>query len=149
MTILVVEDEHRIAAFVRKGLEARGYDAETVGTQPLRFFVTEYVREAAFALLEDELPYAVAAEVEEFWLDAVGRSASTRYIGRVAIAIVIADAHTGQRLVGRRYVGIRRRTADADATEAWREVMDTALARTIHDLATDPDIALSLGRPPL
>jgi GTP-binding protein Era len=42
------------------------YDPETVGTQPLRFFVTEYVREAAFALLEDELPYAVAAEVEEF-----------------------------------------------------------------------------------
>ena len=32
MTILVVEDETRIAAFVRKGLEARGYDAETVGT---------------------------------------------------------------------------------------------------------------------
>jgi DNA-binding response OmpR family regulator len=32
MTILVVEDEHRIAAFVRKGLEARGYDAETVST---------------------------------------------------------------------------------------------------------------------
>ena len=92
---------------------------------------------------------AIAADVEEFWLDAVGRSATTRYIGRVAIAIVIADAHTGERLVGRRYVGIRRRTADADATEAWREVMDTALARTIHDLATDPDIALGLGRPPL
>jgi DNA-binding response OmpR family regulator len=32
MTILVVEDELRIAAFVRKGLEARGYDAETVST---------------------------------------------------------------------------------------------------------------------
>lgn len=32
MTILVVEDETRIAAFVRKGLEARGYSAETVGT---------------------------------------------------------------------------------------------------------------------
>jgi DNA-binding response OmpR family regulator len=32
MTILVVEDEHRIAAFVRKGLEARGYNAETVST---------------------------------------------------------------------------------------------------------------------
>lgn len=32
MTILVVEDETRIAAFVRKGLEARGYEAETVGS---------------------------------------------------------------------------------------------------------------------
>lgn len=42
------------------------YDPDDLGTQPVRFFVTEYVREAAFALLEDELPYAVAAEVEEF-----------------------------------------------------------------------------------
>ena len=34
--------------------------ADDIGTQPLRFFVTEFVREAAFALLEDELPYAAA-----------------------------------------------------------------------------------------
>jgi len=42
------------------------YDPEDVGTQPLRFFVTEYLREAAFGVLEDELPYALVAEVEEF-----------------------------------------------------------------------------------
>jgi GTP-binding protein Era len=42
------------------------YDPEDVGTQSLRFFATEYVREAAFAHLEDEVPYGVAAEVEEF-----------------------------------------------------------------------------------
>ena len=42
------------------------YDADEIGTQPLRFFVTEYLREAAFSLLEDELPYAFAADVEEF-----------------------------------------------------------------------------------
>lgn len=42
------------------------YDAEEIGTQPLRLFATEYVREAAFELLSDELPYALAAEVEEF-----------------------------------------------------------------------------------
>ncbi|HSC59093.1 MAG TPA: GTPase Era [Gemmatimonadales bacterium] len=39
---------------------------DEVGTQPVRFFVTEYLREAAFTLLEEELPYAVTAEVEEF-----------------------------------------------------------------------------------
>ena len=39
---------------------------DELGTQPLRFFAAEYVREAAFELLEDELPYAVAVEVEEF-----------------------------------------------------------------------------------
>jgi GTP-binding protein Era len=42
------------------------YDAEDVGTQPLRFFVVEYLREAAFDLLDDELPYSFTAEVEEF-----------------------------------------------------------------------------------
>ena len=42
------------------------FDAEDIGTQPLRFFVVEYLREAAFSLLGDELPYAFAAEVEEF-----------------------------------------------------------------------------------
>ena len=42
------------------------YDPEDVGTQPLRFFVVEYLREAAFEQLEDELPYSFTAEVEEF-----------------------------------------------------------------------------------
>lgn len=42
------------------------FDPDDVGTQPLRFFATEFIREAAFDLLEDEVPYAIAAEVEEF-----------------------------------------------------------------------------------
>jgi GTP-binding protein Era len=42
------------------------YDSDDVGTQPLRFFVVEYLREAAFQVLGDELPYAFTAEVEEF-----------------------------------------------------------------------------------
>ncbi len=42
------------------------FDRDDVGTQPLRFFVVEFLREAAFEFLEDELPYAFTAEVEEF-----------------------------------------------------------------------------------
>jgi GTP-binding protein Era len=42
------------------------HDPDDVGTQPLRFFVVEYLREAAFELLADELPYSFTAEVEEF-----------------------------------------------------------------------------------
>lgn len=42
------------------------YDAEDVSTQPVRFFAEEYVREAAFEVLRQELPYCVAARVEEF-----------------------------------------------------------------------------------
>jgi GTP-binding protein Era len=42
------------------------FDTEDVSTQTLRFFVVEYLREAAFQYLGDELPYAFTAEVEEF-----------------------------------------------------------------------------------
>jgi GTPase len=42
------------------------FDPEDVGTQPVRFFVVEYLREAVFDLLGDELPYSFTAEVEEF-----------------------------------------------------------------------------------
>jgi GTPase len=45
---------------------AHQFDPDDVGTQPVRFFVVEYLREAAFAHLEDELPYAFNAEVEEY-----------------------------------------------------------------------------------
>jgi uncharacterized lipoprotein YajG len=90
----------------------------------------------------------VAADVEEFSLAAVGRSGDTQYLGRVAIAVAIADGRTGDRLLTRRYVGITRRTAGADSKETWREVMDTALVRAIHDFATDPDLASTVGRIP-
>jgi GTP-binding protein Era len=42
------------------------YHPEDAGTQPLRFLVAEFVREAGFAALEQELPYAMAVEIEEF-----------------------------------------------------------------------------------
>jgi GTP-binding protein Era len=42
------------------------YPADELATQPVRFFAAEYVREAAFAVLEEELPYSVACEIDEF-----------------------------------------------------------------------------------
>ncbi len=42
------------------------YPDDNLGTQPLRFFAVEYLREAAFEHLHDELPYALTAEIEEF-----------------------------------------------------------------------------------
>ncbi|MGE0443527.1 MAG: GTPase Era [Gemmatimonadales bacterium] len=42
------------------------YPADDLGTQPTRFFVEEYLREAAFEHLEEEVPYSFTAIVEEF-----------------------------------------------------------------------------------
>jgi len=42
------------------------YPADELATQPVRFFAAEYVREAAFALLHEELPYSLACEIDEF-----------------------------------------------------------------------------------
>jgi GTP-binding protein Era len=42
------------------------YDAEELATQPLRFFAAEFIREAAFEQLHEELPYSIAAEIDEF-----------------------------------------------------------------------------------
>ena len=57
-----------LLATLRAGL-AEGpfhYDPDELATQPLRFFAAEFIREAAFELLHEELPYSVAAEIDEF-----------------------------------------------------------------------------------
>lgn len=47
------------------------YDAEDVSTQSLRFFAEELIRETALEQLDDEVPYSVACEIEEFREDRV------------------------------------------------------------------------------
>jgi GTP-binding protein Era len=42
------------------------HDPESISTQPLRFFAAEFVREAAFEQLRDELPYSVTVEIDEY-----------------------------------------------------------------------------------
>jgi GTP-binding protein Era len=42
------------------------YDPDEMATQPSRFFAAEFVREAAFEVLHEELPYSVAVEIDEF-----------------------------------------------------------------------------------
>src|SRR6058998_642789 len=72
-------DEVVVSALAKEGLEnlldalcgglPEGpfhYDPDEMATQPLRFFAAEFVREAAFELLHEELPYSVACEIDEF-----------------------------------------------------------------------------------
>jgi GTP-binding protein Era len=42
------------------------YPDDEISTQTLRFFVGELIRETALEQLEDEVPYSVACEIEEF-----------------------------------------------------------------------------------
>lgn len=42
------------------------YDADDVSTQTLRFFAAELVRECALEQLDEEVPYSIACEIEEF-----------------------------------------------------------------------------------
>lgn len=68
-----------VSATTREGLDAfldtvRGrlpdspfhYDPDELATQPMRFFAAEFIREAAFEQLHEELPYSVACEIDEF-----------------------------------------------------------------------------------
>jgi len=57
------------------------YDPDDVGTQPLRFFAAEFIREAVFAELRQELPYAVAVEIDAF------REAETAVYIRATLAV--------------------------------------------------------------
>jgi hypothetical protein len=96
------------------------------------------------SVVTDAADIVLAVEVEEFWIDSASRQGTTQYVGRVALALLVVDAHTGDRRLTRRYVGINRRLAEADAVEVWREVMDAALARTMRDVATDPELVAAL-----
>ena len=42
------------------------YPADEIGTQSMRFFASELIRETALEQLDEEVPYSVACQVEEF-----------------------------------------------------------------------------------
>lgn len=42
------------------------YPDDELSTQPMRFFATEAIREAAFEVLHEEVPYGVMADIEEY-----------------------------------------------------------------------------------
>jgi len=114
--------------------------------------VTEIVREAltlelganGLAVAADHPDVVLATDVEEFRLDVIAGRSGGQYVGKVALALRVSHGATGQRLFDRRYVGVTRRQTDADPMSAAREAMDTALARAMRDLATDPELARAI-----
>jgi hypothetical protein len=136
-------------------------DTARIGVKPTRREnvitarpVTEILREALIielaknghAVVGDRPDVVLAPQVDEFWLDAVDGYTKTQYVGRVAIALTLSDARTGAALVTRRYVGIRRGEGEPKSEDTWRDVMNVALLRAMHDVATDLELISALGR---
>ena len=104
------------------------------------------IRKNGHAVVSDKTDVVLAAAVEEFRLDVVAGYSSTQYVGRVVLAVTLGDKRGGDPLLSRRYVGISRRQIDKASDNDWRDVMDVALSRAMHDLATDPELAAVLTR---
>jgi uncharacterized lipoprotein YajG len=139
----------------------RRLDTSRIGSLPndgrgivTRRPVSDIVRDAlavevsrnGHAVLPDAQDVVLAAEVEEFWLDVVVGRSHAQYVGKVVLALSVVDGRNGDTLFTRHYAGTKRREADADAKDVAREVMDAALARTLHDFATDPKAVAAFGR---
>jgi GTP-binding protein Era len=97
------------------------YHPDDLSTQPQRFFVTEFVREAAFEHLGQELPYSLAAEVEEF------REGSDPLYIRVTIYV---ERETQKRMV----IGKNGRTIKALGGDARRKIEELFGQRVYLDL---------------
>jgi len=94
------------------------YDAGDVGTQPLRFFAAEFIREAAYGILEQELPYALAVVIEEF------RENATPVYIRATLAV---ERESQKPIV----LGKGGRTIKAIGTAA-RKRLESFLDRRVH-----------------
>jgi hypothetical protein len=139
----------------------RRADTTRIGIQPVEKKkavvtsrpVADIVRDALVAELQrnghavvpDHPELVIAADVEEFSFDVIVGRSTGQYVGKVALAIAVTDGPSGKALFARRYIGIKRQTTDREAKHTARDVMDAALARAMHDVATDGDLAQALG----
>jgi Uncharacterized lipoprotein len=139
----------RRANTARIGVAAKNGEA-VVTSRP----VADIVREALVTELGRRGPavaptgrdVVLTVAIEDFRLDEIAGYGRAQYVGRVVIALSAIDGPSGATLLTRRYVGIKRGQADQPSDAVRRETMDAALARTMHDLATDPALAQVLGR---
>jgi uncharacterized lipoprotein YajG len=133
----------------RIGVQPEG-DKPIVTSRPVvdivRDALVSEVQRNGHAVTADGADLVLAADVDEFWLDVVVGRPTVQYVGKVALAVALIDARTGEPLFTRRYVGIRRQQGKADAKQTGPEVMDLALSRVMHDLATDTELAQAFGR---
>jgi hypothetical protein len=89
---------------------------------------------------------AVSAAVDVFSLETMRIHPGRQYLGRVVLVVTVMEARTGSALLTRRFIGSRRRLVDGTSEQAALDVMNAALARAMHDFATDPDVVAALAR---
>ena len=123
---------------------------DIVTSRPVTDIVAEAlaleIRKNGHSVVSGKTDAVLSAAVEEFRLDVVTGYSKKQYVGRVVIAVTVANPHSGDTLLTRRYVGISRRQVEKDSDNGWRDTMEVALARTMRDLATDPELAAVLTR---
>ena len=123
---------------------------DIVTSRPVTDIVAEAlaveIRKNGHSVVSGKTDAVLSAAVEEFRLDVVTGYSTKQYVGRVVIALTVTDPHSGDKLLSRTYVGISRRQVEKDSDNGWRDTMEVALARTMRDLATDPELAAVLTR---
>lgn len=65
-----------------------------------RFFVTEYIREQAFRLLNEELPYEIAVIIDEY-KDLRGKEKDSNYVSHISASILVNRPSQRAIVVGR------------------------------------------------
>jgi hypothetical protein len=133
-----------------KGIGTTQDDGDIVTTRPVVDIVHEALvvefRKNGYVIGAEGRDAVVSTDVEEFWLDRLTGYSKIQNVGKVTVAVVVTDGRTGEGLLRRRYVGIKRREVDKPSDAVARAVMDAALARTIRDMATDLELAAALVR---
>lgn len=124
------------------------YPADDVSTQSLRFFTAELIRETALEQLDEEVPYSVACEIEEFREDRTPvYIRATIYVERDSQKrILIGEKGTRIREIGRAARGKIERLVDgAVYLDLWVKVLANwrrdarALERFGYRLPQEPD----------
>ena len=124
------------------------YPEDDISTQSLRFFTAELIRETALEQLEEEVPYSVACEIEEFREDRTPvYIRATIYVERDSQKrILIGEKGARIRDIGRAARGkIERLVDNAVYLDLWVKVLANwrrdarALERFGYRLPQEPD----------
>jgi GTP-binding protein Era len=124
------------------------YSEEDISTQSLRFFAAELIRETALEQLDEEVPYSVACEIEEFREDRTPvYIRATIYVERDSQKrILIGEKGARIREIGRAARGKIERLVDgAVYLDLWVKVLANwrrnarALERFGYRLPQEPD----------